>query len=522
MGILNRLFGSQIQAYAPDDDYWYTSRVAKSLTGLDVTPETALRISTVFRCVSAISQDIAAMPLIMYRRLPRGKERARNHPLYDVLHDQPNQWQSSFEWREMMMGHLLLRGNAYNLIEPGERGFADQLIPLNPARMKVEQLPNRNLRYTYTWETLRKETYTQDEIFHLRGPSSDGITGLSVVGLARESMGLALATEEFGARVFSQGANLSGVLQVKGTISDEAAKRLGRGFDDRHTGLGKAHGTAVLEEGTTWVQVGMSNEDAQYLGTRDHQIEDLARWFGVPLHRIGHTEKATSWGSGIEQFNLGYIAYTLIPWITRWEQGIQKDLVLRPETFFIEFLLDHLQRGDIRARYNAYRTAIVTGWMTPNEVRERENMNQAPGLDNFLVPQNMAMVDEQGEVHPLNKGADQGGMPSGTGAKSLDSRLLFFVEEAAGRVVRKENTAVQRAAVRYEDDAEGFRDWADEFWAEHVDFIVEALHLDQAAALAHVDGCKALSPEELELTTTERTSQLAALAFGEVEEYATT
>ena len=151
---------------------------------------------------------------------------------------------------------------------------------------------------------------------------------------------------------------------------------------------------AVLEEGTKWTQVGMTNEDAQFLATRGFQIEEIARWFGVPLHRIGHTEKATSWGTGIEQFTLGYVVFTLMSWVTRIEQAIQKDLILEPDRFFAEFLMDHLLRGDTTARYNAYRVAITTGWMTRNEAREKENWNPAEGLDDYLVPQNMSTIDQ--------------------------------------------------------------------------------------------------------------------------------
>ena len=525
MGILARLLGPQIRAYAPDDDYWYASKVIQALSGVNITPETALSISTVFACVRAIAQDIAGMPLIIYHRLERGKERARNHPLYDVLHDRPNQWQTSFEWREMLVGHLLLRGNAYNLIEPGPRGFADQLIPLNPARMKVEQLSNHDLRYTYTWETGRKEMYTQDEIFHLRGLSSDGITGLSVVSLARESLGLAVATEQYGARFFSQDASPGGVLQVEGTLSDEASKRLERSWGDAHTGLRTSHGVAVLEKGTKWQQVGMSNDDAQFLSTRSHQVEENARWFGVPLHRIGHTEKATSWGTGIEQFNLGYLMFTIIPWVRRIEQAVSRDLILAPQTFFPEFLMDHLLRGDIKARYNAYRTAIMTGWMTRNEAREKENWNPVEGLDEMLVPQNMATVDEEGNIHPLNQrnaakssGAATPAVPPPPG---LDARARMLAFEAASRVVRKEAQAVARAAQRHADDPEGYQTWSEEFWADHVDFVAGVLLLDAQAAHAYVGACKSLSLEELELTADYRTTDLAAKALGEVNDYAT-
>ena len=228
MGLVSSLLGPAVEAsYPADHDYWYDSVGAASTAGVVVTAETALMDSTVFRCVSAIAQDVAGMPLPIYRRLPSGgKERDRNHPLYNVLHDQPNQWQTAFEWREMVMGHLLLRGNAYNLIESGPRGFADQLIPLHPGRMRVDQLRNRRLRYTYSWEDGRPEVFNQDEIFHLRGLSSNGFTGLSVVSLARDSFGLGMAAEQYGTRFFSQGSEPRGILEVDGTLQPDARERL--------------------------------------------------------------------------------------------------------------------------------------------------------------------------------------------------------------------------------------------------------------------------------------------------------
>lgn len=530
MGILNRLLAPQMQAHSPADDYWYQTKGAASLTGVSVTPETALTISTVFRCVSAIAQDISGMPLIVYQREDRGKSRARGHPLYELLHDRPNAWQTSFQWREMMMGHLLLRGNAYSLIQAGPRGFVDQLIPLNPARMKVEQLSNRRLKYTYRWENGQSEAYTQDEIFHLQGLSGDGIVGLSVVELARESFGLGLATEQYGARFFGQDASPGGVLQLDGTLSDDAARRLEKSWSQAHGGLAGSHRVAVLEQGTKWQQVGLSNEDAQFLSTRSFQIEETARWFGVPLHRIGHTEKATSWGTGIEQFNLGYIAYTLIPWLRRWEQAISKDLILAPDRFFAEFLLDHLLRGDITARYNAYRVAIVTGWMTRNEVREHENLNPAEGLDDYLVPQNMATIDEVGTIHPVNQSdsnpSTTGPSPgSGAAAKGtvdeVDTRICLIMLEAAARLVRKESLAVARAVKHHAGDNAGWEAWAKEFWSNHAVLIAEVLHLDGETARAYAARCQALHPEDLQLGADLRTTELAVLALGEVRDVAT-
>ncbi len=309
---------------------------------------------------------------------------------------------------------------------------------------------------------------------------------------------------------------------AKGTLSDEASKRLERSWKDAHGGLGKAHGVAVLEKGTKWERVGLSNQDAQFLDTRSFQIEEMARWFGVPLHRIGHTEKATSWGTGIEQFNLGYLMFTLIPWLKRWEQLISKDLILRPETFFVEFLMDHLMRGDITSRYRAYGIAIDKGWLNPNEVREKENENPVEGLDGYRIPQNMATIDKDGKVHPANQRDDRPANPSPSTPPPTgrDSRARLLALQAAGRVVRKETAAVGRAVSRYAGDAEGYEAWSQEFWTDHVNLLAEALHLDDATASEYIETNRDLDLEQLEETVDARIVDLAAMALGEVKEVA--
>lgn len=528
MGFLDAVLGPVATAGPPaSDDFWWGGTPDVVHSGVVITPETALRISTVYRCVAAVSADIASMPLILFQRDGINKSRAPDHPLYQVLHDQPNDWQTSYEWREMMMAHLLLRGNAYNLIQEGPLGFADQLIPLNPARMLVEQLPNRRIRYTYAWEDGQGEVFDQDEIFHIKGFSTDGIVGLSTVALASESFGLGKAAEEFGARFFSQDGTPGGVLTVKGTISPEAGKRLERSWAQARSGLSKSHRTAVLEGGTVWTQVGLSNEDAQFLGTRAFQVEEMARWFGVPLHRIGHTEKATSWGTGIEQFNLGYIAFTLIPWIRRWEQSIRKDLILERDRqmFFVEFLLAHLLQADITKRYNAYDKAIKGGWMNRNEARVLESLNTVPGLDGFLVPQNMAVIGRDGKVVPVNQPSmpddddddppEPVPIPGRDGSQATDMRTVLIVREMVAKTVRKENKASQRAAGRHDGDTAAFNKWADDWWGEHQQEVVANLHLPTVAVEQYINQAKALDPDQLEDTQEERIDQLAAMALGE-------
>ena len=401
MGILSGLLGGAgpADSWAPDDDRWYGPLSEPSATGVRVSPETAMRVTAVYRCVQILAATLASLPLLIYRRLPGGgKDRASDHPLYDVLHRRPNGWQTSFEFRQMLMTHLCLRGNAYAEILPGERGFADRLEPLHPDRVVPELVTSGRLRYRITDRDGSVRQLTQDEVMHLRGLSTDGYVGLGPVAVAREAVGLSLATEEHGARLFSNAARPSGVLETDKALSEEAVLRLRKQWETVNAGLANAGKTVVLEQGLKWHQVSLSAEDAQFLETRRYQVEEIARLFGVPPHMIGATDKTTSWGTGIEQQTIGFVTFTMRPWLVSWEQAIARDLILRPETYFAEFSLEGLLRGDSAARAAFYQSAIINGWMSPNEVRDLEGRNARSGGDAFWQPANMVAVERPGRT----------------------------------------------------------------------------------------------------------------------------
>jgi len=486
MGLLGRLLYPEPKAAAsPIDDYWYQPADGASYTGARVNADTAMRVSTVYRCIAIISQSLASLPLFVYHRLENGgKEKARGHPLYGVLHDQPNRWQTSFEWREMMQSHALFRGNGFSRIIPGRRGFVDQLIPLQPDRMRVEQLRDGRLRYLYR-DTGGKETvYDQDEMFHVRGLGSDGIVGFSVLSLARQAFGLALATEEHGARLFGQGTTRRVALEHPGELSKPAQERLRETYLETNTGLANSHKPIVLEEGLKVHELGMTSDEAQFLETRGFSVEEIARWFGVPLSLVGHTEKATSWGTGLEQLNLAFVIHTMRPWFVRWEQAIGRDLILDRDEFFAEFLVDALARGDMKSRYESHRIAVMTGWKSRNEARAFENMNPVEGLDGFLAPQNMALVDENGDITPINQSSGPP-PPMNDRAKRDVTELLAY--DAARRVVVREVRMVRDAAKRTASDAEGFDSWLASFYDQHAEYVAEALHIDGEAARAYCE-----------------------------------
>jgi HK97 family phage portal protein len=354
-------------------------------SGMHVTADTALACAAVNACVRVVSEDVAKLPLILYRRLPDGgKERATEHPLFRLLHSRPNAWQTSFEFREMMQGHLELRGNAYAMkVTSGRRVL--ELVPIHPDRVTVKQDTNFTLRYTVT---PTGDEFTAGQILHLRGMSSDGFTGMSTLNHAREAVGLAKATERHGATMFGNGARPGGILSHPARLSPEAAKRLKEQWDDAHSG-DNANGTAILEEGMSWAQMGMTSEDSQFLETRKFQRSEIASFFRIPPHMIGDLERATF--SNIEHQGQEYVRGSLDPRLQRWTQRLNADLLTpaEQEEYFFEFLTDALLRGDTKARYDAYSTAITNGFMSRNEARVRENLNPAPGLDEFLQPLNM-------------------------------------------------------------------------------------------------------------------------------------
>lgn len=396
--ILSWLFGASGSGTpAPDDDFWYSPAERPTFSGQKVTNDSALRVTAVFSCVRVLAETVASMPLIVYRNLPDGgKERAQDHPLNTVLRKRPNKWQTAFEWFEMMQGHVALRGNAYSQIIPGKLGAITELVPIHPDRVCVERLENGKLRYEVRRpDNVEPGILTQEEMFHLRGLSSDGLVGLSPVAMARQSIGLAQATEQYGGTLFKNGAKPGGILEHPARLSKDAATKLRESWQETHGGTANAHKTAILEEGMKYHELGMNNEDAQFIETRKYQRSEIASIFRMPPHLIGDMEHATF--SNIEHQSLEFIIYTMMPWFERWEQAIQRDLVVDDEEYFCEFLVDGLLRGDINSRYSAYSTGRQWGWLSVNDVRALENMNPVDNGDVYLQPMNMVEAGAEEE-----------------------------------------------------------------------------------------------------------------------------
>jgi len=355
--------------------------------GVRVTPTRAMQFSAVFACVRVLSETIASLPLHLYRRQNDRKSRAPDHPLYGILHDQPNPIMTSFEFREVMQGHVALRGNAYAEIVRGNDGEVKELWPIHPDHVRI-YVDGWQVYYVIRAKDGTETVWPSRDILHLRGLSSDGIRGLSPIMTVMEAVGLGLAAEEYGARFFQNDARPSVVLKHPGKLGEEAASNLRKSWKEAHAGSARAHRVAVLEEGMSIEKIGISPEEAQFLETRKFQVSEIARIFRVPPHMIGDLEKATY--SNVEQQAIDFVVHTIRPWLVKWEQAISKSLLTEQERreYFAEFMVDGLLRGDANSRWQAYATAIQWGVMSPNEVRDRENMNPRPGGDAYLTPLN--------------------------------------------------------------------------------------------------------------------------------------
>lgn len=446
----------------------------KSATGVNVTPDRALQASAVYACVRVLAETIASLPLHVYKRLDRGKEKAVDHYLYSILHDAPNPEMTSFEFRETMMGHLCLRGNAYAEKVYDRAGRIKELWPLNPDRVTVTRdKTTKQLVYTVTIpDEARKAELGSDRILHIRGLSGDGIIGYSPVRLARESIGLSLATEEYGARFFGNGSRPGGVLEHPGKLGTEARKNLKTSWEEMHKGLEQSHRIAILEEGLKWHQIGIAPEEAQFLETRKFQLNDIARIFRVPPHLIGDLERSTF--SNIEHSSIDFVVHTIRPWLVRWEQALKLRLIREREgdqIYFAEFLVDGLLRGDVQSRYNAYAVGRQNGWLSADDIRELENMNPLPGEQGktYLLPLNMVPADQTAKVGDMAK--EKGLQDENKKQKQrFNNAFRHLFKDAITRIIKRERADVLRQ-VRKKQTIEEFEKWLEEFYGEHEEFV---------------------------------------------------
>jgi HK97 family phage portal protein len=365
-----------------------------------------MQMTAVYACVRILSEAIASLPLHVYRYNDAGgKEKALAHPLYRLLHDEPNPEMSAFSFRETLMTHLLLWGNGYAQVIRNGRGEIVALYPLMPDRMTVDRDAQGNIFYEYARSDGDVRTMggksavrlAPSDVLHIPGLGFDGLVGYSPIAMAKNAIGMGLACDEYGASFYQNGAQPGGVLEHPGVVKDP--KRVRDSWNAIYQGSANAHRVAVLEEGLSYKPISISPEQAQFLETRKFQIDEIARIFRVPPHMVGDLEKSSF--SNIEQQSLEFVKYTLAPWIARWEQAIYRALLSQAEKerFFVRFNVEGLLRGDYQSRMTGYSIARQNGWMSANDIRELENLDRIPaedGGDLFLINGNMTRLADAG------------------------------------------------------------------------------------------------------------------------------
>lgn len=509
MGLVASLF--RASAPAPnwlDDRYWASHGGHDTAAGMRVSPESALRANAVYSCVNIRKETLATLPCIVYKRLPNGdKERAPQHPNYRLLHGQPNSRQTPFEWFEMMQAHLDLRGNAYSLKEPGPYGPVSQLWPLHPDRVTPTLYTDNSIDYTVRALDGTTSKYSADQILHLRGWSQDGIVGLSPISAQRDTIGVALASQDYVARFLKNDVSPSIILEHPALLDEEAYKRLQESTAADNTGENR-HKAMILEEGLKANKIGMSHRDAQIIESDKLTDGRIASLYRIPPHMINLAERATH--SNAEQYGLEFRSLCMLPIAKRWEGILARDLFFPlyddpTGEYFAEFLLDGLSRGDLQSRYIAYSIGRNWGWLSANDVCRLENMNGiGPQGDEYLRPLNMTI---EGLPQPKQIGTGATPDDASEGDSSPDNadeqatatreRLFALAESAAARMVRKETSAISALVAKHKHtahtllkskavdpsalnkNAETFVAKVRQFYVEHSSVIAASLRIDQ-------------------------------------------
>ena len=416
MGIKS-LFGFGQARDKPVDkaaDAGYSFLFGRTTSGKPVNERTAMQTTAVYACVRILAEAIASLPLHVYEyQDDGGKKLVHDHPLYYLLHDEPNPEMTSFVFRETLMSHLLIWGNAYAQIIRDGAGRVLGLYPLLPDKMDVQRDDRGNIYYVYSRNSDENPMFKEygdirlkaEDVLHIPGLGFDGLIGYSPIAMAKNAVGMTLACEEYGASFFANGANPGGVLEHPGVLKDPSKVR--ESWNSVYRGVNNAHKIAVLEEGMKYQQIGIPPEEAQFLETRKFQINEIARLYRIPPHMVGDLDKSSF--SNIEQQSLEFVKYTLDPWVIRWEQSLQRSLLLPGEKgkYFIKLNVDGLLRGDYQSRMNGYAVGRQNGWFSANDIREMENMNPIPdeeGGNLYLINGAMTKLADAGAFAKTDTG----------------------------------------------------------------------------------------------------------------------
>jgi HK97 family phage portal protein len=371
-----------------------------TMSGKTVNERTAMQTTAVLACVKVISEAVASLPLHVYLRKDNGdSEKAFNHPLYNLLHLMPNIEMTAYTFIETALTHLLVYGNFYAQVIRDGRGYPAALYPLLPNRMDVSRNAEKKLVYSYSADN-GVVTLTPWDVLHIPGLGFDGIIGYSPIALAKNSIGMAIATEDYGSAFFKNGASPGAVLEFPGPVKD--VQRVKESWNAGYKGADNAHKVAVLEEGAKFQTIGIPPNEAQFLETRRYQLEEIARIYRVPLHLVGDLEHATF--SNVEHMSLDFTKFTLTPWVRRIEQALEKSLLPPSELnrYYVKFSVEGLLRGDYKSRMEGYAVGRQNGWLSSNDIRDLENLNRlsdADGGNTYLVNGSMIPVSMCGQQY---------------------------------------------------------------------------------------------------------------------------
>lgn len=487
---VGRMFGAEPNPNGgPTDDFWYAPVGEKSLTGLRVTPENAMLVSTVFACVKVISETLATLPLIVYERVSEHeKMRAYGVPEYKLLHSTPNGWQTPYDLKENLTAWAALHGRGIAQKIIGPTGAVEELDPIHPSLVRVEKLNTRRLRYWVRQADGTEKPFVQGEIFHLRGFSLDGIDGVNLSRQAREAIALAQAMEAFAARYFANDATVGLVLEHPGKLGDEAHKHLASSFAG-WGGVMNAFRAKILEEGMKLNRVSVNAKDSQLTEARLHQVVEICRYYRMPPHKVQHLMEATF--SNIEHQAIEFSTDTIKPWAVRWEEAVTRDIIVDDEKYFAEFNLKALMRGDNAAQSTYYRERFNIGTLSRNDIRALENENPIEGGDTYYIQGAMVPIGDDGKPEYPDKAPGAGTDPRNTEppdakaptpalvadpSRSARTAFRVLVTDAAERIANAEAREIEKRIGKAATDPTRFAAWAEEYYSgAHLGYIGRTL-----------------------------------------------
>jgi HK97 family phage portal protein len=517
--LIARMFGATAPSGNPLDDRYYNGSGSgyPSATGIRITGELALRVGAVYRCVSILANALAMLPLGMFEALERGRRPAKEHPLDRTISLAPNRRQTTFEWRRQLMTCLLLRQNAFCQIVPtGEVGI--ELVPLHPDRLEgPEEISSGALRWQFKRADGTKTPLVEGvDLWHLQGLSEDGLRGLAMIDLGKDTVGLAAAAEQHAARFYERGITFQGILEHPAHLKPDTADAMSTSFSRKYGGLRGSHSVPVLWEGMKFNPISMSHKDAEFLDSRKFEIAEIARWFGVPPHMVGDVERSTSWGTGIESQGLQFLIYSLQPWLELWEEKIRKDLVVRPERYYAKFNPGALLRMDQKTQAEVCQIYIQTGVYSPNEVRELLERNPREGGDEYQTQLNMRLgagqpgqpqappsAEREAALATLasvaERLAEQRDAAPGRDVaaevvaleetrereRAAAARASVLARWCATRILEREADELRALATKTGGDAERWRHAVASFYGRHATYVAEALTISQETARAY-------------------------------------